>query len=119
MPMFDVSLSGRDKAHKINFVGNISLAILVVVLVSIPLAADAPMAKNQNPNARRLKYKRGCLWRETKVRRIRTYSPNWVIVAKGTFASLADILSCLLQTGNVGTAREVNKRFFTIYRPTL
>jgi hypothetical protein len=70
------------------------------------------MAKDQNPNARRLRTKGECLCRETKVRRIRTYSPNWVIVAKGEVANLADILPCLLQTGNVGTAREVNKGFF-------
>jgi hypothetical protein len=48
----------------------------------------------------------GCLFRETKVRRIRTHSPDWVIVADREFASLADILPCLSQTRNVGIARE-------------
>ena len=50
--------------------------------------------------------KGGCLFRETKVRRIRTYSPDWVIVADGEFVRLADILPCLFQTRNVGIARE-------------
>ena len=48
----------------------------------------------------------GCLFRETKVRKIRTHSPDWVIVADGEVASLADILPCLFQTRNVGIARE-------------
>ena len=50
--------------------------------------------------------KGGCLFRETKVRRIRTHSPDWVIVAGGEFVRLADILPCLFQTRNVGIARE-------------
>jgi hypothetical protein len=54
----------------------------------------------------RLRTEGGCLFRETKVRRIRTHSPDWVIVAGGEFVRLADILPCLFQTRNVGIARE-------------
>jgi hypothetical protein len=54
----------------------------------------------------RLRTEGDCLFRETKVRRIRTHSPDWVIVAGGEFVRLADILPCLFQTRNVGIARE-------------